>query len=593
MSTRIWTRIQRRAHLNRTAVAGAVSLVLVLGAGLASANDTVAYVPGRLLVLPKAGLPEAAFSKILGENGGGKTSRIGKSGLRLVDVPPGLEAQMVDRLSRNPNIKFAERDQFVKPDFTPNDPYFGSEWHLPKTGVVGAWDIAKGDGVTIAILDSGVDGTHPDLASRMVPGWNFFDNNSNTVDVTGHGTKVAGTAAGLMSNSIGVAGVAGQAQVMPIRITDTAGNGTFAAAASALTYAADHGARVANMSYAGMMRSTGVASAAQYYRSKGGVLTISAGNTGTEVADIPALDTVIVLSATDQNDVKASWSSSGSYVDLSAPGASIYTTVAGGGYAAVSGTSFSAPLTAGVVALMMSAKPGLTPVQIEDLLFTTAFDLGASGKDKLYGYGRVDALAAVNGAITASAPAADTQPPAVVIINPLGAATLSGLAPVDVSASDNVGVARVELRANGVLVGTDIASPYAFSWDTRTVVNGMATLEASAYDAAGNLAKSAQVQINVANALDTTPPTLLISNPQAGTKVKGLVEITVLASDDSGAATLSQKLYIDNVLVSQATGATLSYKWNTKKAATGARTIRAEAQDAAGNMAATTIQVVK
>ena len=167
----------------------------------------------------------------------------------------------------------------------------------------------------------------------------------------------------------------------------------------------------------------------------------------------------------------------------------------------------------------------------------------------------------------------------MAIAAPLGSTTISGLAAVDVSASDNVGVTRVELRANGSTVATDTAAPYQFSWDTTKLTNGTATLVAYAYDAAGNSKASSSVAVNIANAVaaDTTPPVVAIINPVNGSKVSGNVQVKVAASDNSGAAALKQSLYINGQLITSATGGSLSYTWNTRKASAGSYTIQATA----------------
>src|SRR6185369_1486867 len=151
----------------------------------------------------------------------------------------------------------------------------------------------------------------------------------------------------------------------------------------------------------------------------------------------------------------------------------------GGGYSTAWGTSFSSPIVAATVALMMSANPKLSSTQIESLLYSTATDLGAPGRDIYYGYGRVNAAAAVQAALGATT-TVDTQPPTASISAPGSSVTVSGLVPVSVSANDNVGVTKVELRVNGWAVATDTMAPYGFSWDSTTVANGMATLSAVA-----------------------------------------------------------------------------------------------------------------
>jgi subtilisin family serine protease len=212
---------------------------------------------------------------------------------------------------------------------TPNDPYYGSEWHLPKISAQNAWNKTQGSGITIAILDSGVNSAHPDLSAQMVPGWNFYDNNSDTSDVFGHGTLVAGTASAITNNGAGVSSVAGQSKVMPIRITDTSGYGYASTIVQGLVWASDRGVRVANVSFGGVVGILSIQNAAQYMKDKGGLVVVSAGNTGAELTTAPTT-TMIPVSATDANDAIASWSTYGNFVAMSAPGVGIWTTRRGG-----------------------------------------------------------------------------------------------------------------------------------------------------------------------------------------------------------------------------------------------------------------------
>jgi len=558
------------------------------GHGQAQAADE--WAKGRLLVMPRAGLAAAELDKLLKPHGG-VAKRIGKSDLHIVELSAAMsETAVLALLARHPHLKFAELDRRVASVLVSNDPYLGSEWHLAKINAAAAWDVSQGAGVTIAILDTGVLPGHPDLV--QVPGWNFVDNNNNTADVQGHGTSVAGAAAAITNNGVGVAGVAGGAKIMPIRVAGADAYAYYSTIASGVTYAADNGARVANASFAGVYASAAIQSAGNYFKSKGGLLVVAAGNSGANDGS-PATSAMIPVSATEGSDLLTSWSSYGSYVAVAAPGAGIWTTSSNGSYASVSGTSFSSPITAGVVALMMAAKPTLSSGQIESLLYSTALDLGAAGRDIYFGYGRVDAAAAVRAATAVVA--ADTQAPTATIAAPLGSSSVSGLATVDVSASDNVGVTKVILKANGIEVATDTASPFQFSWDTSKVANGMSSLVAVAYDAAGNSKASTAVSVNVANNVvaDTTPPVVAIINPVNGSRVSGMVAVGVSSSDTGGNSALQQTLYIDGKLVASATGGSLSYNWNTRKASAGTHTLQAVAQDAAGNKTTASIQVSK
>jgi hypothetical protein len=395
---------------------------------------------------------------------------------------------------------------------------------------------------------------------------------------------------------VGGTGVAFKSRIMPIRVTDTQGYGYVSAMASGLVWAADNGARVANLSFRNVCLHSTILSAAQYMRSKGGVVTGSAGNTGVEEAIAPS-DSITCVSAVGSTDSKASWSSYGSYVDVTAPGVSVYTTTNGGGYGSVSGTSFSAPVTAGVYALMMSANRTLAPSQLDSALFSSAVDLGAAGKDTYYGYGRVDAGAAVAKVRTTSS--ADTTAPAVSISSPTASARVSGLVAVDVSASDNVGIARVELYAGGNLLGSDSVVPYGFSWDTAGLPDGETTLEARAFDEAGNVGSA---KLNVAVVNDTTAPSVSIVNPPSGSTISSVTTISANATDDKRVAKISLKINGSEVALSY--GSTLSYSWdpyggggkgrgkgNKKSTSSGTYTITAAATDDAGNTRSTSVSV--
>lgn len=576
----------RAACLAAAMAAGAVHGTVALAA------QPTEWVKGRLVVHARAGLSDDELGKLVKPHGG-KARRIGNTGMYIVDLPPGMsEVAVANQLAHNPKLKGAELDAVLKPALVTTDPYLGSEWHLARINAPAAWDKTLGAGVTIAILDTGVDASHPDLAANIVPGWNTYDNNANSADVTGHGTAVAGTAAAIANNAMGVAGVAGAAKIMPIRISDLNGYATGSAVAQGLIFAADNGARVANISFNGLVGNSTVSSAAQYMKSKGGLVVVSAGNNG--INEGLAVDTTMIpVSATETSDAVASWSSYGNFVAVAAPGNTIWTTTRGGGYGQWWGTSFASPVAAGTVALMMSARPSLSNSQVESLLYATAVDLGPAGKDIYYGHGRIDANAAVNAAM--AAPSADTQAPSVAVSSPAGGSTVSGWVAIDVSASDNVGVTRVDLKVNGTLVASDVAAPYQFSWNSSQAANGTTSLVAWAYDAAGNGKASAPVAINVANAVvaDTTPPQVVITNPGNGSRVSGNVRISVNAADDSGTAGLQQSLYIDGARVASGTGGSLTYTWNTRKSANGAHTVQAVAQDAAGNRSSTAVQVSK
>lgn len=583
-----------------------IAVGLAVLALLASGNANAApperssegpWAKARVLVMPKPGLSSAELGKIASSQGG-KASRIASNDLHVIELPPqASETAALARLKNNPNLKFAELDAYVPQALAVNDPYAGAAWHIAKIGALKAWDTSMGSGVTIAVLDTGVYGAHPDLAANMVTGWNVFNNNSNTSDFMGHGTPVAGAAAALTNNGIGVAGVSGKSKIMPLVVTDSTGGSFYSVISQAITYAADHGARVASISFSGLPYSSAVQSAAQYMKNKGGLVIVAAGNSGA-VDNVTPTTTMIAVAATESTDSYSTFSTYGAFVAMSAPGSGIYSTDRSGVYGTYGGTSFSTPIVAGTVALMMAANPKLTGADVESLLYKTAVDLGPVGRDVHYGYGRVDASAAVLAALvaTATTTTTDVTPPQTSISAPLGGSTVSGLVSVNVNSIDNVGVTKVELRINGALLAIDTTSPYAFSWDSTKVANGTANLLATAYDAAGNAASSTTVAVAVSNATvsaDVTPPTVTILSPTLSSISGTSLMLSDSATDNSGSAAISQLIYINGKLVATASGGSISYKWNTRNLKAGSYTLQFVAKDAAGNSTTASRTVTK
>jgi hypothetical protein len=549
------------------------------------AGAEVGHVPGQLLVKPNGRVAEGVLQGLFAAQGGVESSRISQLDIRLVHVPEERLSAVFEALSHHPNIAFAEPDYIFPPDTVPNDTYYSSAWHLPKVDAPTAWDSTTGSSnVIIAILDTGVESSHPDLAPKLVGGWNFFDDNSDTRDVWGHGTAVAGTAAACSNNGLGVAGLAWGCRLMPIRVTDTNAYGYLSAMARGLTYAADHGARVANLSFR-VSGSATLSNAAQYFQSKGGVVTVSAGNEAV-FDDSPEDPSVLTVSATDANDALASFSNTGNNVDVSAPGVNILTTAVGGSYGFGTGTSFSAPIVAGVAALVISANPSLSGQQIQNIIRTSADDLGAPGWDSIFGSGRVNAARAVQVARNTSG--GDVTAPSVSINSPAGGSTLTGAVAVTVDATDNTGVIRIELLVDGVVSGTNASPPASFSWDTTRSANGAHNLQARAYDAAGNIGASTLLAVTVQNPVpDTTPPTASLMSPSNNCTVAGIVNIAVSGSDN--VAVTRVEWWLDGVKQGSNAAASASFSWDTRAVADGSHTLQSRAYDAAGNMGASSL----
>ena len=576
--------------------------VVFAGVGHAYAQSAAAsaydakFARGHILVGKKAGSTRAEFESVMKAAGGESLGTLDNIAIDVVSVPAGKEKDYVARLKANPHVEFAEVDQVMAPAASVSDPSVGSEWHIATIHAPAAWNYTFGSGVTIAILDTGVDGTHPDLAASMVAGWNFYDNNSNAADINGHGTAVAGAAAATANNGIGVAGVAGGARIMPLRISDATGYAMWSTAATAINYAADHGARVVSMSYVGAAGSSTMQSAANYLRSKGGVLFVAAGNTGAQ-DNTASTNSMTVVGATMSDDTIASFSTFGNFVTLSAPGYNILTTSTGGGYGYWWGTSLATPVAAGVAALVIAKRPDYTPAQVDSTLQQSAVDLGAPGKDMYFGAGRVDAgaaLALASGGATPPPPpppAGDATPPSVTLVSPASGATVAGTVAVTVTAADNVGVARVDYSFGGTKVGSSAAAPFTFSWNTTSVANTSGMMVATAYDAAGNSASSNYAFVTVNNttapppppAGDTTAPTITLVSPASGATLSGTVSIAVNASDNVGVTRVDYSFGGINIGTSSTAPFTLS--WNTSLLGNVAGMLVATAYDAAGNSA--------
>jgi thermitase len=461
---------------------------------------------GIILVKPRAGVSEQRLEQIARSFGGQTAGKLPVIGVFEIRVPPQAEEAVLRAMSRRPEIEFVELDVLVGPDGTiPNDPHYGSAWHLPKIDAPTAWSISKGDGVVIAILDTGIDATHPDLHGKLVQGWNSASQSSDVSDVHGHGTRVAGIVGAATSNGTGVAAVGWNAKIMPIRVTNRSdGWASWSDMANGLTWAANNGAQVANMSYESWRSST-VNSAAKYLRDRGGIAFAAAGNSGADDGSAGASN-IIVVSATNSSDAITSWSNFGRFVDLSAPGQDIVTTNRGGNYWLGWGTSYATPIAAGAAALVMSANPMLTPAEVQQILFDSAEDLGANGWDRQYGWGRLNAGRAVSMVWSVET---DREPPEVAFVNPTQDEVITGeTLLVKVSASDNSEVVRVDLYADGSKVGSSSQAPFEFLWDTTKAAGGSVRLFAEARDAVGNVGGDA-VDVNVQHAVIEPEPALV------------------------------------------------------------------------------------
>jgi subtilisin family serine protease len=325
-----------------------------------------------------------------------------------IELPSGLDLTRLEEILRSlPYVSFLEEDMTVQAYYQPNDPRYPEQWNLPAISAPSAWDVTIGSSqVTLAVIDTGVDYTHPDLAAKCVAGYNFVAHNSNPMDDNGHGTHVAGIAAAIGNNATGVAGVDWAARIMPIKVLNSQGSGYDSDVASGIRYAADHGAKVINMSLGSSTYSYTLQEAVNYAYNKGVTIIAAAGNDGGSVGYPAACDHVIAVGALDSSDRLASFSSRGEDLDLTAPGVNILSTVPGG-YKKMSGTSMASPCVAGCASLVLARYSDYGPTEVETALESGATDLGSPGFDTTFGYGKVNPSTAVNNSQPAPNPNSD------------------------------------------------------------------------------------------------------------------------------------------------------------------------------------------
>lgn len=567
--------------MKRYLFAGILGVSLACGQGA----SPKAYVAGQLIVQRASSADPDDVSKLFKTHGVSVKREIPSLKVHILTVAEPAADAVMKALAKSGKFTFVERDGHAHSSAIPNDPSYSSQWHLAQMNAAGAWGITTGSsGVTIAMVDSGVDATHPDLASRLIPGWSFLTGTTDTHDVEGHGTATAGTVAAATNNGIGVSGMTWGNPIMPLVVLSESDFASYSDIASAITYAADRGVRIINISIGGTSSSSALQSAVTYAWNKGAMVFSSAMNDGTSTPNYPAAcDNAIAVSATGAGDSWSGFSNYGSWIDFSAPGVNILTTTRYGGTGYWSGTSFSSPLAAGVAALVLSVNPALSNAAVISLLQQSAVDLGTPGYDVNYGWGRIDAYAAVLAATTSRT--VDSIPPAEKIATPAAGTTISGTVQIAGTATDNVGVSRVDLSIDGQASGSVTNGSFSFPWNTATVGNGAHTLTVRAYDAAGNTSiTNSTVTVNNQVAADTTAPTAAVTSPAAGSYVNSAKPVAVTVKATDNVAVTQVCIYIDDVQVYSGTSAPYTYNWNTKKVAAGSHKITASAWDRAGNM---------
>jgi subtilisin family serine protease len=376
------------------------------GPGGPAAVGVATEAPTGVIVTFDSTTPSAARTAALSAVGGTDVGSVYGTAARILKVP-GNPVAAAATLRGMAGVASVEVDGIAVAQVVPNDPGFVDQWASLNVRAPEAWDVSTGDASTvIAILDTGVRLDHPDLASNLVPGYDFVNGDSTPADDHGHGTLVAGAAAARGHNGTGVAGACWTCGIMPVKVAGSSGSASYSAIASGLRWAADRGARVANISFAGPTASTTLTSAVQYALSKNMLVVAAAGNAGTSTPQYPAaIAGVLSVGASNSVDQLYSYSNYGTWVDVSAPG-SVWTTTYQGSYTSAGGTSLAAPLVAGIAALALRPGDGMGPAAMETALTSTAVRLDAG----TVAAGRIDAAAYVGRFLTASAPAPAPTP---------------------------------------------------------------------------------------------------------------------------------------------------------------------------------------
>jgi subtilisin family serine protease len=396
--------------MTRTTPRAALLAALVLAflawvpGGPIAIDQTFAAAPdGRLVVTWRSDAPTS-----LAVDGVASVRRSRANQHRSVVVADtGRAGDVAKRLLANPNVESVVPDAIASvadwpADAPPDDTlYATTQADFPHIGVPGAWALTTGSpSVVVALLDTGYEGTHPDLAAiPTVSPYNARTGTTNVTDGYGHGTHVAGTIAAQTNNATGVAGIAPGITIMPVKVMDSNGQGYWADFLEGVDWARTHGASIINLSLGGPLSASQVAAFQPTFDAayKAGVLVVAAaGNYDNNNGFYPAsFAHVVSVSATNNNDAKASFSNFGPAVDLSAPGVTIESTYIGATYQTMSGTSMATPHVVGVAALIRSYHPTYTVDEVESAMEVTSKDLGAAGRDDYFGYGRIRAAEAV------------------------------------------------------------------------------------------------------------------------------------------------------------------------------------------------------
>jgi subtilisin family serine protease len=393
------------------------------------------FVPGDLIVRLKGGvsLKAAAVAGVLERYELTASGEILPVVYRLTgEQGAGLDiSEAAGALIATGAVEYAQPNRVYEVTRTPDDEQYvaGQQWSLSQIRAEQAWDITTGStDIVVAILDTGVATDHPDLEDKIVPGYDFYNNDNEPYDDSGHGTMTAGITAASSNNSRGVSGVSWGARIMPVKVLGgQRGSGTDEMVARGIRWAVDNGARIINMSLGGEETSPVQDDAIRYAYEHNLLVVAAAGNTPDGKPHYPAAyDTVLSVGATGRSDTVTGFSSFGRYVDVSAPGVGILSTSWSEGnltYEYGNGTSFSCPLASGAAALVWSVNPSLTADDVRFILEDSSDDVGPAGWDEYSGRGRLNVERALHMARQGKPPTRTSTPAGQVTATPVPQAT--------------------------------------------------------------------------------------------------------------------------------------------------------------------------
>lgn len=318
-------------------------------------------------------------------------------------------------------VNEVENNVQVEGAYLPNDPDVSNQqrtYPLHTTHATEGWDYTRGsNAVIIAVLDSGLALNHPEFQGRILPGYDFVNDDADATDDHGHGTHTAGIIAAGIDNAVGMVGICPNCSLLPVKVLNQNNAGTWSGVAQGILFATDQGARVISLSLGASVSSKTLEAAVSYAVEHNVLIVAAAGNMGIDRKFYPAaLDGVLAVSATDANDERWVLSNMGDYIDIAAPGHAVFSTYNDlqnyyGGYNYMSGTSMAAPHVAGLAGLLLSQKPERTVADLYQIITTTADKLTDAERDSYFGYGRINvARALAFDAGTVTTPAADGEP---------------------------------------------------------------------------------------------------------------------------------------------------------------------------------------